>query len=210
MPRRTLLSPAQRADLLAFPKLSHKELAWHYTLDEADTVRVAPRRRDENRLGYALQLLTARHLGRTLAAREQPPGEVICFVAAQLQVAPQALSRYTSRDETRREHVGEIVREQGFRRFNRQVAREITKPVLAVALQTPRGLPVVQALVSELRKRNVLLPVVLVLERFAATVLTKATRQVQNDLTFALNQTKRDQLDTLLIPEKDQRVSRLV
>lgn len=210
MPRRTLLSPVQRADLLAFPELSRKELVWHYTLDEADIASITLRRRDENRLGYALQLLAARHLGRPLEAREQPPGEIVKFVATQLHIAPHALSCYALRDETRREHVAEIIREQGLKRFNQQVARDVTKPVLAVALQTPHGLPVVQALIGELRKSGVLLPPVTVLERVAAAVLTKATHQVQERLTLGLNQLQRDKLDALLIPEGDQRVSRLV
>ena len=141
MPRRQLLSPAQRAEFLAFPDLTGKELAWHYTLNENDLEKVARRRRVENRLGYALQLLIVRHLGRTLEAGERPPESVVAFVAEQLGTQPELLARYALRDETRREHAAEILRDEGLSRFDRRVARVMSEAVLDVALRTPRGLP---------------------------------------------------------------------
>ena len=51
-----LLTAAQRQQFNRFPKLDERLLARHYLLDTTDLKTVLTRRRDFNRLGYAVQL----------------------------------------------------------------------------------------------------------------------------------------------------------
>jgi TnpA family transposase len=65
MPRRRLLTDAQRADLLALPT-READLARHYSLSPEDLALVATRKRPETKLGLALQLCALRYPGLQL------------------------------------------------------------------------------------------------------------------------------------------------
>jgi len=62
MPRRNLLTPAERAGLLAFPA-TDDELIQHYTFSEPDMSVIRQRRGSHNRLGFAVQLCHLRYPG---------------------------------------------------------------------------------------------------------------------------------------------------
>jgi TnpA family transposase len=102
MARRRILTPAQRVALLASP-VDRGEAARHYTLNEAELAAIN-RRGDRNRLGFALQLCAFRYPGRLLHPGEELPPAVVAFVAEQIGVAPDALSGYAFRPNTKYEH----------------------------------------------------------------------------------------------------------
>lgn len=56
MPRRHILTERQRSALLDLP-IDELSLLRHYTLGDDDLGHIQERRRPENRLGFALQLL---------------------------------------------------------------------------------------------------------------------------------------------------------
>jgi hypothetical protein len=62
MPRRNLLTPAERTSLLAFP-VTDDELIRHYTFAEPDLSVIRQRRGSHNRLGFAVQLCCLRYPG---------------------------------------------------------------------------------------------------------------------------------------------------
>jgi hypothetical protein len=84
----SLLTQAQRQQFTRFPKLDERLLARHYLLDATELNAVLNRRRNFNRLGYAVQLTVLKHLGRGLAAAEQPPKDVLIFLSEQLELDP--------------------------------------------------------------------------------------------------------------------------
>ena len=65
MPRRSILSAAERASLLALPD-TEDELIRHYTFSEPDLSLIRQRRGDANRLGVAVQLCLLRFPGQGL------------------------------------------------------------------------------------------------------------------------------------------------
>ncbi len=103
MPRRRALTGAQLAGLLALPA-TEAELAHHWVLGDADLVAIGRRRRDHNRLGFALQLCAFRYPGRLLQPGETIPEAMLAFVGAQLGFAAEELAGYGGRRETRYEH----------------------------------------------------------------------------------------------------------
>jgi hypothetical protein len=86
-----------------------------FFLDDADRDRVAAHRGTHSRLGFALQLVTVRNLGRFLADPLAVPTPVVDYLAVQLGVGdPSCVKRYLDRRNTRFEHQAEICRVYGY------------------------------------------------------------------------------------------------
>jgi TnpA family transposase len=118
MPRRELLTPTERAQLFAFPE-DEGELIRLATLARADLTYIRQHRGDHNRLGLAIQMVYLRHPSRVLPQSEAPYPPLLGIVAAQLKVTPAAWSQYAKRDETRREHLQELLDRFELRQFDR-------------------------------------------------------------------------------------------
>lgn len=71
MPRRSILSAAERESLLTLPD-TKDELIRLYTFNDADLSRIRQHRGAANRLGFAVQLCYMRYPGVTLAADAKP------------------------------------------------------------------------------------------------------------------------------------------
>jgi TnpA family transposase len=209
MPRRELLTPTQRIELTKLPEFDERTLARFYTLTQEDMTLIQKRRGEANRLGFALQLTTLRHVGRTLQNDERPALEAVRFLAEQLQLDETVLRHYAQRDITRWEHLDEICQKQGYESFTLHHYRSFSEWLLPVALSLHQGLPLVTALLDELRLRKVLLPEITVLERLAASVRTKATRQIYDHLTRDLSIEQKKRLDEVLTAPEDERLTRL-
>ncbi|MGW2308722.1 DUF4158 domain-containing protein [Actinomadura luteofluorescens] len=79
---------------------------------------VQDKRRDHNRLGFAVQLTSVRFLSRFMADPRQVPPGVAEYLAEQLDIADAScLKLYGERDGTARTHAGEIQKAEGWRDF---------------------------------------------------------------------------------------------
>ena len=107
MPRRSLLTPAERTGLLAFPT-TDDDLIRHYTFSEPDLSVIRQRRGNHNRLGFAVQLCYLRYPGFALPTDAEPPASLLNIVGRQLRIAPDIWPQYAQRPETRREHLLEL------------------------------------------------------------------------------------------------------
>jgi TnpA family transposase len=206
MPRREILSPAQREELLVIP-VDRAGLIEHYVLSEQDLSLIRQRRGDHNRLGIALQLALLRFPGTALLADEAPPQELIDFLALQLHVPSSAWGEYAQRDETRREHLLELQTHYGIRSFTLGQYRLLAAWLLSTALQTNRGIALVRAAIEELRRRSVIVPRLPVLERLCAETALRAQRQLFATLSANLTDNQRRQLDAVLEPLEDRQLS---
>lgn len=208
MPRRKLLTTAQRDDLLAFPD-DESELIRLCTLSADDLAFVRAHRGEHNRLGIAVQLCYLRFPGRTLSAGEAPHAPVLGMVAAQLDLPPGLWDHYAIRDETRREHVLEVLARLGLESFRRSHGRNLVTWLTPLAMQTTQGFVLAQALVAELRARRIVLPPIRVLELLCAQAATRAQREVFRLLTEPLSAEHRQQLDGLLVVAPGRSISAL-
>ncbi|MGI5490005.1 DUF4158 domain-containing protein [Microtetraspora malaysiensis] len=138
--------------------LERAELERFFFLDDADRELVDGKRREHNRLGFAIQLTSVRFLGRFMPDPRQVPDEVAEYLAEQLGVAdPSCLKLYGERDGTARTHAGEIQRAGGWRDFA-EVETELREWVDARAWTTGDGPKALfDAAAGWLRERRVLL-----------------------------------------------------
>ena len=208
MPRRALLSQAERDALFSLPATEGDWLR-HYTLTDSDLAVVAQRRGGHNRLGFAVQLCYLRYPGLVLQLDEAPAPELLTFIAKQLRIDPNLWLQYAQRPQTRREHLVELQSWLGLKLFGPEHTHHLVDQLAELAQQTDQGFTLAVALVEALRQERVILPTIDVLERICAEGLTRGTRQIYETLTGPLQKDHRLAMDRLLANRENGRTSLL-
>lgn len=157
MPRRSILSAAERESLLALPD-TKDELIRHYTFSETDLSIIRQRRGPANRLGFAVQLCYLRFPGVILGVDEPPFPPLLKLVADQLKVSVESWDEYGQREQTRREHLVELQTVFGFQPFTMGHYRQAVQLLTEMALQTDKGIVLASTLIEHLRQQSVILP----------------------------------------------------
>lgn len=206
MPRRSILSTAERDSLLALPDRLD-ELIQHYTFSETDLAIIRLHRGPENRLGFAVQLCYMRYPGLMLSADKEPSAPLLSFVASQLKVSEKSWADYGLRDKTRREHLIQLQKLFGFQAFTMRHYRLAVKNLGDLALQTDKGILLATTLIDSLREQHVLLPSLNVIERICAEAMTISNRRIYAALTEPLSAIHRQRLDELLKRKEDSQTT---
>lgn len=201
MPRRHALTEAQLQMLLALPT-DEAVLVREWTLSAADLIAIGRRRRDRNRLGFALQLCALRFPGRLPRPGEPIPAEALRFVAEQVGAEPDTFAGYATRWQTRYQQLDTLRQAFGFLDFVPARRREVLAWLLPVALATTNAASVATALMDELRRRRLIVPGPSVIEQLVAAATALAERHVARQLTRSLSPAQVEALDALLQPKE--------
>lgn len=191
---------------------SARQLERFFHFDDRDRERIADRRGDHNRLGFAVQLATVRFLGTFLAHPADVPAAVAVTVARELAITePGCLAEYARREQTHREHAGEIQRVYGYRDFSGRTAQaELTGWLQARAWITAERPSVLFDLATaRLIEAKVLLPGASVLARLIAAARDQASDRLYATLADALTTGQRERLRALLEVAPGEAVSGL-
>jgi TnpA family transposase len=208
MARRKLLTPDECQALLGIPD-DEESLIRHYTLSAQDRLQAEARRRPHNQLGYAVQLCMMRFPGRILGAGETPPAAVVAYVAEQLGIDPGAFASYGHRIWTRFAHSRRLAQYLGIRTATRDDRRAALLVAAEAASATESGLPIMTAMVTELRHRGVLLLPDAALKKIGIAGRAIARQRAEAALLEALAPDQLDSLDTLLIVDPAIQQTRL-
>ena len=190
-----------------FGALSRVDLERFFYLDDEDRRLIAARRRDYNRLGFALQVVTVRQLGMFLADPLDVPPELIDYLAEQLGIEDSScVKQYTEREKTKLEHAWEIQREYGLTPYA-DVESELAAWVADQAWMTGDGPKAMFAGVVEwLRTRQALLPGPRTLERLVTDGRQAGDQRLWGQLTEQLPAGTSSALLSLLdVPEDGKR-----
>src|SRR5262249_12894912 len=142
---------------------------------------VATHRTDANRLGVATQLCFLRHPGRAWTPAEIMPAAMLRFIAVQVGANPADLASYAERDQTRREHAVEVMREYGLTVFGTKEYRTLSAWLTEQARGTDNGLALVTVLVAEVRRRRVVVPMRVLAEVERGIQCQRTARRQQHD-----------------------------
>ena len=192
------------------PSVRQLERFFHF--DDRDRERIADRRGDHNRLGFAVQLATVRFLGTFLAHPADVPPVVAKTVARELAITdPDCLARYARREQTHREHAGEIQRAYGYRDFSERTAKaELSVWLDARAWMTAERPSVLFDLATaRLIDAKVLLPGASVLARLIAAARDQVAARLYATLAGALTPGQRKRLRALLHVTEGELLSEL-
>jgi TnpA family transposase len=208
MAGRRLLGDRYWAGAFALPS-EEREVVRHCTLTADDLALAAAKRSPHNRLAFALLLLALRYPGRALEAGEVPPAPMVAYVARQVGADPAVLGARSTRPQTRRELLAELMRRGGFRGFGRIEARTVGAWLTSVAGSRRAPGELAAVLVEELRRRRILLPRPGVLELLIHEARTRAERVVHRALTEGMDAARLAALDDLLASAPGTGPSRL-
>lgn len=181
-----------------------------FFLDDADRDLVAKHRGDHNRLGFAVQVVTVRHLGRFLEDPLDVPSVVVDYVASQIGVAdPSCVKAYLERRQTRFDHQEEICRVYGYSPYAWAKAR-LLGWVGDQAWATGDGPKALfYSAVARLRAEQVLLPGVTSLRDDVAGARKAAENRLYEALSRAVNAEQAMDLETILLVPQGRRRSQL-
>jgi len=205
---RSFLTPAEEAVYGRFTGPPEQAvLERFFFLDDADRDLVVVKRGDHNRLGFSLQLVTVRHLGRFLDDPLDVPGVVVDYVASQIEVAdPSCVKAYLERKPTRFEHQAEICEVYGYRPYA-AVRDSLLAWVGDQAWATGDGPKALfYSAVARLRAERVLLPGVTTLRDEVAGARKAAELRLYVALAEAITAEQADELREILkVPEGKHR-----
>ena len=197
MPRRSILSAAERESLLELPD-TQDELIRHYTFSEPDLSLIRQRRGEANRLGVAVQLCLLRFPGQGLLPDAAVPMSLLQWIGRQLRLDPACWPQYAEREETRREHLLELRAYLGMEPFGLAHYRQAVHATTELALQTDKGIVLASSVLESLRHEHIILPALDVVERVLAEAITRANRRIYDALAEPLTGAHRRRLDDLL------------
>ncbi len=197
MPRRSILTPFELESLVTIPT-DRDSLIRYYTLNESDISIIGQHRGSENKLGFAIQLCYMRYPGVILSVNDKPPVDMLRMVAQQLKISVERWDSYGQREQTRREHINELQKMFGFKLFTMNHYKESVHTLTDLALQTDKGIVLANAVIENLKRQSIMLPALNTIERICAEVITRANRQIHQNLTTSLSTCHHERLDDLL------------
>ncbi|MEM9774988.1 MAG: Tn3 family transposase [Chloroflexota bacterium] len=203
MPRR-FLNRIDRQRFSHFPsEVTEADCIVYFTLTPADKEFVKSRRGGANRLGVALLLGGLRYLGYFPPDVKACPKNVIDFVANQIEVSPTELQVYAQRDETRWDHLSQVMSHLNFRRVQMADRQDLVKWLGERALEHERPSLLLQQASERLYKQRLVRPAITTMEEIVADARQWAEDKTVEVLVNPLPLPTRRSLDRLLEIDQD-------
>jgi len=204
------LSEAERLRFSSFPDdLSTKDLIGFFTLSPTDLRQIPANASAANRLGFALQLVLLRFLGFHLPELSSVQGEVIDFVASQIDVDSERLGSYGEREQTRSDHQRQIEKYLGYRSATQEDLQLVTGWLTERSLEHDRPILLLQLLCEHLQNERIVRPGLTILEKIVGAAREKAEQEIYRMLAPLLDEFRTQELDKLLKPLEPNRPSPL-
>lgn len=198
MAQRRLLTDEERQALFGIP-LDADGMARRFTLSRADQELVAARRRDANRIGFAVQLALLRYPGMALAQVEQPIEPLVQWLARQLDISAAPFADYAHRPQTVTDHARLVAAALGLRAPANSDLPMMIEAAAKAAWSTDRGQPITAAVVAELRAGKIILPAASVIERAAIAGRARARRRATDAVLAGVTAEQIAKLEQLLV-----------
>ncbi len=194
---RELLTPEQRQALMQIPE-DEWVLGTYYTFSKRDLEIINKRRREENRLGFAVQLAVLRYPGWPYTHIKSIPDSFIHYISKQIGSSPSSLSLYPQRENTLWDHLKEIRSEYDFVTFTLKEYRMIFKHLHQLALENGDAIHLLHECINFLRINKIILPAITTLERMVWEARAMAEKKLFNTVSQSLTNEQKEKLEEII------------
>ncbi|UYG98023.1 Tn3 family transposase [Cytobacillus firmus] len=194
---RELLTPDQRLALMQIPE-DEWVLGTYYTFSKRDLEIINRRRREENRLGFAVQLAVLRYPGWPYTHIKSIPDSVIHYISKQIGATPSTISLYPQRENTLWDHLKEIRSEYDFVTFTLKEYRMTFKHLHQVALENGDAIHLLHECIDFLRRNKIILPAFTTLERMVWEARAMAEKKLFNMVNQSLTKKQKEKLEEVI------------
>ncbi|NJP36871.1 Tn3 family transposase [Alkalicoccus luteus] len=194
---RELLTPEQRQALMQIPE-DEWVLGTYYTFSKRDLEIINKRRREENRLGFAVQLAVLRYPGWPYTHIKSISDSVVHYISKQIGATPSSLSLYPQRENTLWDHLKEIRSEYDFVSFTLKEYRMTFKHLHQLALENGDAIHLLHECIDFLRKNKIILPAITTLERMVWEARAMAEKKLFNTVSQSLTNNQKEKLEEII------------
>jgi TnpA family transposase len=194
---RELLTPEQRQALMQIPE-DEWVIGTYYTFSKRDLEIINKRRREENRLGFAIQLAVLRYPGWPYTHIKSIPDSVIHYLSKQIGVSPTSLSLYPLRENTLWDHLKEIRNDYELVTFTLKEYRMTFKHLHQFALENGDAINLLHECIDFLRKNKIILPAITTLERMVWEARSMAEKKLFNTVSQSLTNDQKEKLEEII------------
>ncbi|BDR32099.1 Tn3 family transposase (plasmid) [Enterococcus faecium] len=192
-----MLTPEQRQAFMQIPE-DEWILGTYFTFSKRDLEIVNKRRREENRLGFAVQLAVLRYPGWPYTHIKSIPDSVIQYISKQIGVSPSSLDHYPQRENTLWDHLKEIRSEYDFVTFTLSEYRMTFKYLHQLALENGDAIHLLHECIDFLRKNKIILPAITTLERMVWEARAMAEKKLFNTVSKSLTNEQKEKLEGII------------
>ncbi|MGM7722085.1 Tn3 family transposase [Metabacillus sp. Hm71] len=194
---RELLTLEQRQDFMQIPE-DEWILGTYFTFSKRDLEIVNKRRREENRLGFAVQLAVLRYPGWPYTHIKSIPESVIHYISKQIGATPSSISLYPQRENTLWDHLKELRSEYDFVTFTLREYRIAFKHLHQLAFENGDAIHLLHECIDFLRKNKIILPAITTLERMVWEARTMAEKKLFNTVSQSLTNEQKGKLEEII------------
>lgn len=159
---------------------------------------VNKRRREENRLGFAVQLAVLRDPGWPYTHIKSIPESVIHYISKQIGATPSSISLYPQRENTLWDHLKELRSEYDFVTFTLREYRIAFKHLHQLAFENGDAIHLLHECIDFLRKNKIILPAITTLERMAWEARAMAEKKLFNTVSQSLTNEQKGKLEEII------------
>ncbi|MED1820713.1 Tn3 family transposase [Bacillus subtilis] len=194
---RELLTLEQRQDFMQIPE-DEWILGTYFTFSKRDLEIVNKRRREENRLGFAIQLAVLRYPGWPYTHIKSIPESVIHYISKQIGATPSSISLYPQRENTLWDHLKELRSEYDFVTFTLREYRITFKHLHQLAFENGDAIHLLHECIDFLRKNKIILPAITTLERMVWEARAMAEKKLFNTVSQSLTNEQKGKLEEII------------
>ncbi len=170
----------------------------YFTFSKRDLEIVNKRRREENRLGFAVQLAVLRYPGWPYTHIKSIPESVIHYISKQIGATPSSISLYPQRENTLWDHLKELRSEYDFVTFTLREYRIAFKHLHQLAFENGDAIHLLHECIDFLRKNKIILPAITTLERMVWEARAMAEKKLFNTVSQSLTNEQKGKLEEII------------
>ena len=201
MATRDVFSEEELAQLRGFPEIGRVELIRHFTLTGADEAFVRKFRGARNVLGAAVQLCTLPWLGFVPDEVTAAPAAAVGRLSQRLDIAMGELRGYGEREQTRTDHLREVLGFAGWRTMDTGDWKDLDEFLFARAMEHDSPKLLFRLACEYLVSSRVVRPGIVHLLEHVATARARARDETWTRVAHLLTDRRRVELDLLLVSD---------